>query len=150
MTTEDFFIYFTVACFLVVLIWGLRWIFQIFCSSNSILSPNHVTTDNPRRVRTHRIRRSELMPPPPPPYSWQPGQSGDQPGLPPRISVYTVTIGNRIDVPDEGKLPKYEEIFPTGPPSYDNVGFSEHFDSECSRPAQRASSQDSIVAIERY
>ena len=137
MSTEDFFIYFIVACFLVLLIWGLRWTFQIFCSSNSILSPNQGATNHrPERIRHHRIRRSELMPPPPPPYS--------------RISVYTVTIGNRLDVPDEGKLPKYEEIFPAGPPSYDNVGFSDNFNPDASRSTQRVTSPDSVVAIERY
>jgi len=112
MTTEDFFIYFIIACFIVVLIWGLRWIFQIFCSTNSIQSPDQIPDRSQRRTRHTRIRRSDLLPPPPPPYSWQPDQNQEEQRIP-RISVYTVTIGDHSDVPDD-KLPKYEEIFPSG------------------------------------
>ena len=152
MPTEDFFIYFIIACFLVVLIWGLRWICQIFCSSRSIMTPSNVPDGRHQRVRRTRIRRSEMVPAPPPPYTWQPGQTQDE--RVPRISVYTVTVADQVDTPDDSKLPKYEEIFPTSPPPYDNQGFSgDLVNIDADRPTQTTTtltSQDIVVTIERY
>ncbi len=83
------------------------------------------------------------MPPPPPPYSWVP-----EPGPDPRIQIFTVSAGNQIALPPDNKLPKYEEIFPTGPPtSVDD--YHRHFDND-SPSLHRQTSQDSIITLDRY
>ena len=83
------------------------------------------------------------MPPPPPPYSWVPEPCPDR-----RLNIFTISAGNQIIVPPDSKLPKYEEIFPAGPPTSDDV-YHQHFDVD-SRSLHRQTSQDSIITIERY
>ncbi len=116
--STDFFLYFVLACFLIVMLWAFKWIFQIFCQRNnpSNGATDHIVPDQLRQRRPRRIRRSELVPPPPPPYSWQGDTSDVVPSSSqlPQINIFTVT-GNQILIPEDSKLPKYEEIFPTGP-----------------------------------
>ena len=93
---------------------------------------------------------SELIPPPPPPYNSAVQDGPSQPtteAQQPQMSIFTVA-GSQLLVPEDNKLPKYEDIFPGGPPSSD---YFEDFD-ELSLEAysSRQSSQDPIIIIERY
>ena len=146
--TTDFFLYFVLACFLIVMLWAFKWIFQIFCQTNhpSNGATDHVTPDQLRQRRPRRIRRSELVPPPPPPYTWQGDISDVDPSSSqlPRINIFTVS-GNQVLIPEDSKLPKYEEIFPAGPPSPPPVTSHQQDLFEQRFGFDRTTSQDEVL-----
>ena len=104
------------------------------------------------RQQSFFILIAELIPPPPPPYNSAIGEGPSSQTQQPQMNIFTVT-GNQLLVPENNKLPKYEDIFPTGPPSprfEDFEDFDEISFEEVASSSRRHSSQDPVINVERY